>query len=81
MKNYYIAQLRVFVVGQDNCIETVSGLGYDLNNVKATAERRVRERNPGKKIASVLISKTDMDLDEYKKATGGNPPWLGGPQG
>jgi hypothetical protein len=78
MKNYYIAEMRVFVDGQDNSIEIVSGLNFDLNAVKRTAEERVREHNPGKTITSVLISKKDMDLDEYKKATGGNPPWLGG---
>lgn len=77
MKNDYIAELRVFVDGQDDSIEAVSGLGFDPNVVKRTAEDRVRERNPGKKIASVILSKQDMDLEEYKKATGGNPPWLG----
>jgi hypothetical protein len=80
MKNYYIAQFRMIVEGEDDCIETVSGAGYDPNIAKGTAEKRVMERNPGKRIAAVLISKKDMDLEEYKKATGGNPPWLGGLQ-
>ncbi len=67
----------MIVDGKDHSIETVSGLNYDPNIAKGTAERRVRELNPGKPVAAVLISKTDMDLEEYKKATGGNPPWLG----
>jgi hypothetical protein len=77
MKNYYIAEFRVFVDGKDESIETVSGLNYDPNIVKGIAENRVRELNPDKKIAAVLIRKRDMDLEEYKIATGGNPPWLG----
>ena len=80
MKNYYIAEVRVLVDGQDSSIEIVSGLGFNLNAVKRTAEGRVRGRNPGKGITSVLLNKTDMDLEEYKKATGGNPPWLGDSQ-
>lgn len=80
MKDYYLAKFRVLVDGQAICIETVSGLKYDPNIAKATEEGRVRERNPDKKIATVLISKTDMDLEEYKIAKDGYPPWLGGNQ-
>lgn len=79
MKDYYIAKLRVFVDGQDNSIEIVSGLNFDLNRAKRTAEGRIREQHPGQTITSILIDKIDMDLEEYKKATGGNSPWLGGP--
>lgn len=80
MKSYYVAKFRVIVEGKDDSIETVSGLGYDPNIAKGTAERRARERNPGKRIAIILIDKKDMDLEEYKETTGGNPPWLGGLQ-
>ena len=78
MKNYYVAQFRMIVDGKDHSFETVSGLGYDPNVAKGTAERRVRELNLGKQVAAVLISKKDMDLEEYKNVIGGNPPWLGG---
>lgn len=78
MKNYYIAKFRVIVNGQDHSIETVSGQGYDPNIVKGKAEQRVRNDNPGKRISAVLIEKVDMDLEEYKKATGGTPGWLCG---
>jgi len=78
MKNYYIAEVQVIVDGQNNSIEVVSGLGFEPNVVKRTAEDRVRAVNPGKMIASVIISKRDMDLEEYKKATGGTPPWFKG---
>jgi hypothetical protein len=77
MKNYYIAEVRVIVDGQDHSIEIVSGLGFDPNVVKRTAEDRIRQQNPGKRITSIVINKKDLDLEEYKKATGGNPPWLG----
>lgn len=80
MKNYYIAKFRVIVDGKDYSIETVSGAGYNPNIVKGTAEERVRKENPGKQVTAVLLEKIDMDLEEYKKATGGNPPWLGGPK-
>jgi hypothetical protein len=79
MKNYYIAQFRVIVDGIDDSIETVGGLGYDPNIVKGIAEKRAREKHPEKRIAVVLLSKKDMDLEEFKIATGGNPGWLGGP--
>jgi hypothetical protein len=80
MKNYYVAQFRMIVDGKDLSIEIVSGLNYDPNIAKGTAESRIRELYPGKPVAAVLISKADMDLEEYKKATGVNPPWLGGDQ-
>jgi hypothetical protein len=76
MKNYYIAKFRVIVDGQDHSIETVSGLRYDPNIVKGKAEERIRKDNPGKQVTAILIEKIDMNLEEYKKATGGNPPWL-----
>lgn len=81
MKNYYIAEVQIIVDGQINSIEVVSGLGFEPNVVKRTAEDRVRNVNPGKKITSVIVSKKDMDLEEYKKATGGTPPWLFGSKG
>lgn len=81
MKNYYIAKFRIIVDGKDHSIETVSGSGYDQNIVKGKAQERARKDNPGKQVAAVLLEKIDMDLEEYKKATGSNPPWLRGPKG
>lgn len=81
MKNYYIAKFRIIVNGQDHSIETVSGSGYNPNIVKGKAEEIVRKNNPGKQVTAVLIEKIDMDLEEYKKATGGTPPWLRGTKG
>lgn len=78
MKNYYIAQVRVIIDGSASVIIPISGQGYDPNVVKNSAERRVREYSKGKKITSVILSKGDLDLDQFKKATGGNPPWLAG---
>ncbi len=80
MKNYYIAKFRVIVDGQDHSFQTVSGLGYDPNIAKEKAKERVRKDNLGKQVTAVLMEKTDMDIEEYKKATGGNPPWLGNTQ-
>ena len=79
MKKYYIAKFNVIVNGQNYSIETVSGMGYNPNIVKGKAEEKARKDNPGKHVAAVLIEKIDMDLEEYKKATGGTPGWLGGP--
>ena len=78
MKDYYLAQVRVIIDGKESIIVPISGQGYNPNVVKNSAERRVREQHPGKAIASVILSKEDMDLEEYKKIIGGNPPWLGG---
>ncbi|SFW88097.1 hypothetical protein [Chitinophaga sancti] len=78
MKNYFVAKFRVLVDGKDHSLETVSGAGYDPNVAKRSAEERVRKENPGKQVAAVLVEKVDMDLEEYKKAIGGTPPWLGG---
>jgi hypothetical protein len=78
MKNYYVAQVRVFVDGKDAGIVQITGQGYNPNAVISSAERRAREQNPGKKIAAVILSKELMDLEQYKKIIGGNPPWLGG---
>ncbi len=80
MKNFYVVTFRIIVDGIDYSIETVSGMGYDPNIVKRKAEESARKDNPQKQIASVLIEKKDMDLEEYKKLIGGNPNWLGGNQ-
>jgi hypothetical protein len=78
MKDYYIAQVRVIIDGNESVIIPISGQGYNPNVVKSSAERKVREHNAGKKITSVILDKVDLDLEEYKKVIGGNPPWLGG---
>jgi hypothetical protein len=79
MKNYYVAKFRVIVEGEDYSIETISGQNYDPNTVKGKAKEKVIKDNPGKRVEAVLLEKVDMDLEEYKKATGGTPGWLGGP--
>jgi hypothetical protein len=76
MKNYYHAQVRVFVDGADYQIIDVLGQGYNPNAVKSYAERQVREKNVGKMITSVVLNKVDLTLDEYKALSGSNPPWL-----
>lgn len=78
MKDYYLAQVKVIIDGKESVIVPISGQGYNPNVVKSSAERRVRDQNPGKKITSVILSKEHFDLEEYKKVIGGNPPWLGG---
>ena len=78
MKDYYLAQVQVIIDGKESVTVPISGQGYDPNMVKRSAESRVREQNPGKTLASVILSKQEMDLEEYKKLIGGNPPWLGG---
>ena len=77
MKNYYIAQVQVIIDGQETIIVPITGKGYDPNAVKRSAEDIVREHNEGKKITSVILSKVDLDIDEYRKTTGANPTWLG----
>ncbi|MEJ0106209.1 MAG: hypothetical protein WDO19_28280 [Bacteroidota bacterium] len=78
-KTFYVAQVHVFVDGQLHSTQVVSGQGFNMNIVKGTAEQRVRAQQPaGTKVSSVFLSKQDMDLEEFKTATGGNPPWLGG---
>lgn len=78
MKDYYIAQVSVIIDGNDTVIVPISGRGYDPNAVKSSAENMVREHNKDKKITSVILSKVHLDLEEYKIATGGNPPLPGG---
>lgn len=78
MKDYYVAQARVIIDGRESVIVTISGQGYNPNMVKSSAEKRVREFHKGKIFTSVILSKDDYDLEEYKKIIGGNPPWLGG---
>lgn len=80
MKNYYIAKFRMIVNGQDHSIESVSGSNYNPNIVRGIAEDRVRKDNPGKTVTGVLIDKTDMDLEEFKTATGRTPTWFSGPE-
>lgn len=80
MKNYYVAQVQVIIDGKESVIVPISGQGYNPNVVKSSAERRVREAHEGRTFTSVIISKEDMDLEEYTKFIGGNPPWLGGNQ-
>ncbi|MPL56602.1 hypothetical protein SDC9_02088 [bioreactor metagenome] len=77
MKNYYIARVNVIVDGNESVIETVAGLGYDLNVVKRVAIRRVKERFPNSEnFAAVLISNDAYNYDDYKKMTCGNPGWI-----
>jgi hypothetical protein len=80
MKDFYVAQVRVFIEGEESVIVPISGQGYDPQIVQNSAESRVREHYRDKKITSMIISKIDYDLDEYKKVMGGTPPWLGGKQ-
>jgi hypothetical protein len=75
VKNYYIAQVQVIIEGKDNVIVSICGEGYDPNEVKQSAENKIRKNHVGKRITSVILSKVDLDLEEYKSATGGNPPW------
>ncbi|HWB26663.1 MAG TPA: hypothetical protein VG738_14360 [Chitinophagaceae bacterium] len=77
MKNYYIAQVQVFIDGKDGVIIPIGGQGYDPNFVKRAAEERVREYNKGKMITSVILSKQYLDIEEYRAATGNNPTWFG----
>lgn len=78
MKNYYLANVQVIIDGKESVVVPVYGQGYNPNAVKVSAEEKMRQQHPGKTITSVILNKQDMDLEEYKKATGGNPPWLGG---
>lgn len=78
MKTYYSAEVKVIIDGKESIVVPISGQGYDPNAVKRAAEERVRAQYPNQEITSIILSKQDMDLDEYKKLTGGNPPWLGG---
>ena len=77
MKNYYIAQVQVFIDGKEGLIVQINGQGYNPNVVKKSAEEKVWEHNKDKKITSVILSKVDLDIDEYRKATGDDPAWLG----
>ena len=77
MKNYYLAQVRVIIDGEENIVVPIAGQVYNPNAVKKSAEEKVREHNEGKKITSVILSKVDLDIDEFRKVTGGNPTWLG----
>lgn len=78
MKDFYVAQVRVIIDRNESVIIPISGQGYNPNVVKESAENKVRQLYKNKKITSIIISKVDMHLEDYKKATGGNPPWLGG---
>lgn len=77
MKNYYIAEVRVIIDGGESVIVKISGQGYDPNFVKKSAEDIVREQNKGKNITSVILNKIDLNIDQYRQATSGNPAWLG----
>jgi hypothetical protein len=77
MKNYYIAQVQVIIDGEETVVVPIAGQGYDPNAVKRSAEGQVRENNEGKKITSVILDKVDLDIEEFREATGNNPSWLG----
>lgn len=77
MKNYYIAQVRVIIDGEESIIVPIAGQTFNPNVVKKSAEERARESNPGKKITSVILDKVDLDIEEFREATGNNPSWLG----
>lgn len=66
MNDYYLAQVRVIIDDSESVIVPILGMGYNPNAVKSSAERRVRERNPGKKTTSVILSKENLNLEEYE---------------
>jgi hypothetical protein len=76
MKNYYVADVNVFVDGKDIFPVKVAGLGYNPNAVKKYAEDKIREHDRDKIITSVILKKMDLDIEEYKTAIGANPSWL-----
>ncbi|OLY91779.1 hypothetical protein SAMN05444008_10927 [Cnuella takakiae] len=78
MKDYYVAQVQVIIDGKESVTIPISGQGFNPNMVKSSAERKARETYEGNTFASVILSKEDYDLEEFKQITGGNPPWLGG---
>lgn len=76
MPQHYIATVNVSIDDNDKLVVPVVGFDFEMNSVKKTAEDKVKEQNPGKRITSVLLNKRDLDLAEYVEIIGSNSAWL-----
>lgn len=75
MKGYYIADYNVIVDGKESFIVSVSGLGFEPNYAKRTAEDFARNLNPNKAIAAVHIHSSEISYEEFQKHVG-QPAWF-----
>ncbi len=76
MPHHYIATVNVSIDDHDSLVVPVVGFDFEMNSVKKTAEDKVKELNPGKRITSVLLNKRELDITEYAEVIAGNSPWL-----
>lgn len=74
MPVYFIAHVEVLTDGNILELVTVTGKGFNLDNVKQRAEDFVRQDNPDKKITSIFRPPVlDVTADEYEKIMGERP--------
>gem|GEM_PF-5615330 len=71
MKNYFVAKIQVLTSRKESVVITVYGQWFNANAAKRSAEQEVRLSHEARIFSSRILSKTDIDFEEYNKATGG----------